>query len=316
MHDRLHELSIVILSHNRCEEIGITFLFLCEMMPESGFELIIVDNASSDGSLEVIDQAIAKHPGVRAVKNTTNLGVGGGRNAGWAIATRPFILNLDDDTRITLEQLSMLLEGTKARPAAGITFPQVVDLKTHKLVTPDYGSEDPAGNFCGGCHVVRRSAYAEVGPIDVECTFGGEELDYSIRMRAAGWDVRYLHDIAVLHNTLLRIGGPGRQRRQEWTRNYVRVLFKHLPFRTAILFGWRHAIWECISGMRLFGPAFSVSILRAAVRGARQGISAHQTVPKSVVDLYRRQDLLPELCNVPLGRQLLARLMAGSADEK
>ena len=308
----LSELSIAILSHNRCEELEITFLGLCEMMQDAGFELIIVDNASSDGSVELIDEATIKYPGVRSVKNAGNLGVSGGRNAGWAIATRAFILNLDDDTRITIDQLTALLEGMRARPEAGITFPRVVDLQTRRLVTPDYRAADAAGNFCGGCHVVRRSAYAEVGPLDDECTFGGEELDYSIRMRAAGWDVRYLPEATILHNGLFRVGDVGRQRRQEWTRNFARINFKHLPFRMAVLFSWRLAISQCISGTRLFGPGFSASIIRAAVRGARQGTSVHQAIPKTVVDFYRRRDLQPDLGNAPLGRKALARLKTKS----
>ena len=310
MNDSLSELSVVILSHNRCEELEITFLGLCEMMKDAGFELIIVDNASSDGSAELIDEALKKHPGVRSVKNEKNLGVGGGRNAGWAIATRPFILNLDDDTRISPDQLGMLLERTRALPDAGITFPRVLDLQTGRSVTPDYGSADDAGNFCGGCHVVRRSAYAEVGQLDLDCTFGGEELDYSIRMRAAGWDVQYMPNLTILHNGLPRGGDLGRRRRQEWTRNFVRINFKHMPFRTAMLFAWRITVSQCLSGSRLFGVAFSASIIEASVKGARQGISAHQAIPKTVVNLYRRQDLQPDLGNVPLRRKALARLKA------
>ena len=304
----LSELSIAILSHNRCEELEITFLGLCDMMQDAGFELIIVDNASSDGSVELIDEAIMKHPGALSVKNAKNLGVGGGRNAGWEIATRPFILSLDDDTRVSLDQLSMLLEGTRAHPEAGITFPRMVHPLTQKLQTPDYGPADAAANFHGACHVVRRAAYAEVGQLDVDCTFGGEELDYSIRMRAAGWDVRYLPDVTIFHNALGRSGEIGRQRRQEWTRNFVRINFKYLPFRMAMLFAWRLTMSQVISGTRLLGLAFSVSIFRAAARGALQGISVHQAIPENVVNLYRRPDLQPDLGNVPLRRKALARL--------
>jgi N-acetylglucosaminyl-diphospho-decaprenol L-rhamnosyltransferase len=306
----LRELSIVILSHNRREELEITFLGLCEIMNDAGFELIIVDNASSDGSVQLIDETIQKYPSVRFVKNASNLGVGGGRNAGWEFATRPFIVNLDDDTRVSPAQLTALLEGTKVCPEAGITFPRVVDLHTQKLVTPEYGSTDAAANFCGGCHVVRRSAYSKVGLLDVDCTFGGEELDYSFRMRAAGWDVQYLPNVTVFHNGLVRGGDLGRQRRREWTRNAVRINFKHLPFHTATLFAWRLTMSQWVSGSRLFGLAFSVSIFEAAVRGAQQGMSAHQTMPKTVVKLYRRRDLQPDLGNVPLRRKALARLKA------
>jgi GT2 family glycosyltransferase len=304
----LSELSIVILSHNRCEELEITFLGLCEKMDDAGFELIIVDNASSDGSVELIEAATAMHPCVLSVMNARNLGVGGGRNAGWNIATRPYILNLDDDTRVSLDQLKMLLDGTKVRPEAGITFPRVVDLQTRRLVTPDYGPAEVAANFPGGCHVVRRSAHAEVGLIDVECTFGGEELDYSIRMRAAGWDVMYLPDVTIDHNGLPRGGEVGRQRRQEWTRNFVRIFFKHWPARMALLYAWRLTLSQVLSATRSFGLKFSLSIFRAAALGARQGISARQTIPKTVVNLYRKRDLRPELGNVPLWRKALAVL--------
>ena len=308
MDNTLGELSIVILSHNRCEELEITFLGLCEMMGDAGFELIIVDNASDDGSVELIDEATRKYPGVRSVKNTKNLGVGGGRNAGWEIATRPFILNLDDDTRISRDQLSMLLEGTRARDNAGCTFPRMVDLLTTNLLTPDYGPTDAAGNFHGACHVVKRSAYLEVGPLDEDCIFGGEELDYSIRLRAARWDVQYLSEVTVVHNGLSRPGEIGRQRRREWTRNFVRIVFKHFPIGVAMMFAWRLTISQVISGARLFGPAFSAAIVCAAFQGAQRGISTHQTIPRAVVIFYRSRDLQPELGNVPLSQKALARI--------
>ncbi len=73
-----------------------------------------MDNASSDGTREDLKQLRAQDPTVVVILPDSNLGVAGGRNLGWASATRPFILNLDDDTRIDLDAMSSLYRAAAA----------------------------------------------------------------------------------------------------------------------------------------------------------------------------------------------------------
>jgi len=300
----LSELSVTILSYNRCDELLQTFVPLCHAAQYEGFELIIVDNASSDGSLEIIKHALNGFPFVKFVSNPSNLGVGRGRNAGWSISTRSFILNLDDDTRVEVQDLLDLVHSIKRFPSAGVVFPQVRDVRTGKQLAPFGPNAASPGNFLGGCHIVRRSAVQEVGLLDDECSFGGEELDYSIRMRAHGWDVVFDPDCTVPHNGLPRQPREDKWRRREWNRNFIRVHFKHFPWRVASVFAFRFSVSQLLSGVRAHGLSFIPGLLRSSLVGAKQGWAIRHVVKPEVVQFYRRYGTRPDVGNVPLSFKL------------
>jgi len=304
----LESLSVVVLSHNRVEELYETFVSLAVSSKVHGFQLIIVDNASTDGSRELIERTITQYPNVVAVMNQENLGVGGGRNSGWRLANRRFVVNLDDDTRIDAEGLANLFQLTQIHKGAGVIFPRMVDSSSQRQLSIPSEVIVSAGNFLGGCHIVNHEAFHQVGELDDDCMFGGEELEYSIRMRASGWDVVYDPSVTVFHNGLPRVGEIGLWRRVEWTRNFLRIHFKYFPFPTAVQFGFRFALSQLLSGSRNFGPNAIPSILRSTFSGARQGYIRRNIVPSEVIAFYRNPDLEPDMGNVPLTRKMRSKL--------
>lgn len=303
-HPDLSAVSIVILSYNRKGDLEANLRQLLAMVSDLGCELIVVDNASTDGSAEVIRDMLANVPGARAFLNGDNLGVAGGRNTGWRAASREFILNIDDDTIITVEAVAALLSFMRKRHDVGVVSPRILHART-KALQCDFGNaECPVGNFHGACHMLRASLVKKVGLNDKACSFGGEELDYSIRARAAGFDIAYTPDATVLHNNHVRQGTEGRNRRARWVYNFIRVHNKHFPLRTAAPFSLRYLLSNLVSGVRVHGPVFGLRLIVAAAHGFRDGRCQYRTIPEHVVRFYRDPDLRPEFGNVPLWRKI------------
>lgn len=305
----LTDVAVVILSYNRREDVGRNLSRLVPMASELGFELIVVDNASTDGSDHLIQQ-FASNGVVKVVNNKTNLGVAGGRNAGWRLATREFILNIDDDTIVSAEAIEAMLSVLQSRDDIGIVSPRILHARTGQPQFDYGGEEGQVSNFHGCCHMVRSSLVEKIGYNDEACSFGGEELDYSIRARAAGFDVIYTPAATVLHDNFPRQASEGRQRRERWAYNFIRVHHKHFGPRRAFPFTTRYLLSLVVSGTRTFGPGFIPVLFRSAIRGIRDGRRHHKPVPASVEGFYSRPDLRPDFGNIPIWSKLFARFAA------
>ncbi|WP_035023212.1 glycosyltransferase family 2 protein [Aquamicrobium defluvii] len=303
----LSNISIVVLSFNRGNTLGRNLIALAQMVEETGCELIVVDNASTDGSPEMIADILSGKTNTHFILNNSNLGVAGGRNTGWREATRDFILNIDDDTFITAEAVSTMRASIQRSARFGIVSPRILHAATGKVQLsfddPDYR----LANFHGACHLIRRAVLDVVGLNDENCTFGGEELDLSIRARAAGFDIAYVGDATVLHDNLVSKAEVGLERRKRWVYNFTRVFYKHFPLRAALPFSLRYLLSHVVSGVRAFGPGFGLTLTRAALHGCRDGRRQHKPVPPHVVRFYRNPDLRPEFGNRPLWRKLMKR---------
>ena len=306
--DDLSTVSIVVLSYNRKDALEPNLAGLLQMVDQNGCELVVVDNASTDGSVEMIRGAAASRSDVIALLNDRNLGVADGRNAGWRVAGRDFVLTIDDDTFVTADAVRSMLSTFQSSLDIGIVTPVIIDART-KSKLYGYGDlEFSIGNFQGGCHMLRRSLLEKVGFNDEACTFGGEELDLSIRARVAGYDVVYTPRATVLHDGRVRQGKEGSDRRARWLYNFVRVHHKHFPLAAALPLSSRYLLSHLVTGLRANGPGSVPMLLVAAWRGMRDGRRQHVPVPPGVVRFYTNPTLRPDLGNEPLWHKLRRRL--------
>lgn len=300
-------LSVVVLSHNRREELRRNMQVLCDLQALTGFELIVVDNASDDGTREDLGELRRQYPELIIILSERNLGVAGGRNLGWSTASRDFILNLDDDTRVDLGALRALCAELAASATIGIVTPRVVHAITGVCQNPYADTVREPANFHGACHIVRRALWQSVGRLDPECSFGGEELDYTIRARAAGYVTVCTPNVTVHHNSLVRPPSIDLLRRERWLYNYTRVLFKHFPPVRALLYAGRGLLAHLVSGITKHGPRVVPGLIVNAVIGARSGRRCYVRLPEAVRRFYANDRLLPDFGNVPLWRKALAR---------
>lgn len=303
----LSDISIVVLSFNRKDTLEGNLTELTRLVEETGCELIVVDNASTDGSVEMIGEVLAGRRSAHFIANEANLGVATGRNVGWREASRNFILNLDDDIGIAADDVLQMAEILRRSRDIGVVGPRIVDRNSGDL---QYGYGNHLlniANFQGACHMIRRDVAAQLGFNDELCSFGAEEIDLSIRVRAAGFNVVFTPEATALHDHKTRTGQEARNRRERWVYNFTRVFYKHFPLAVAVPFSLRCFASHLVSGIRAFGPSFGLKLTRAAFCGCRDGRSQHSPVPAHVVRFYRDPELRPEFGNRPVWRKLVDR---------
>ncbi|HVS05238.1 MAG TPA: glycosyltransferase family 2 protein [Candidatus Dormibacteraeota bacterium] len=204
----------------------------------SPWQLLVIDNASSDGSLERFD---AGGVPTRIIKNTKNLGFAAGVNAALALVETPFALLLNPDAFVHAGCVDALLERAVTTPkaaavGAGLRNPDgslqpasrnepsplthlIEAFRLYRVLkyVPGIGrwylllSKQDAPRevdwVVGACMLVRLAAVSEVGPFDDRYFMYAEELDWCVRARRAGWQIWFEPAAVATH----RLGGSSRQ---------------------------------------------------------------------------------------------------------
>jgi hypothetical protein len=200
------------------------------------FEILVVDNASSDGSAAMVR---AEFPMARIIANAQNLGFTAANNQGLAASRGRYILLLNPDAELMDNALAEMLGCMESHPEAGVVGPQLLYpdgsvqssrrrfptlatalvestvvqewwrdnriLRRYYMLDPS--SSPPPGNepqwvdwVVGACLLVRRAAYEQVGGLDEGFFMYSEELDWCRRIKDAGWEVLYLPGARVIHH--------------------------------------------------------------------------------------------------------------------
>ncbi len=275
--------------------------------PVSELSVIVVDNGSSDDSVEVIRRT---NPWVTVLPAGKNLGFTGGNNIGIAYALSreaDFIWLLNNDTIVEKNVLSFLPVfddpsvgacGSKIYFAKGHEYHHdrytagergrviwyaggKVDWKnmyaTHRGVDEvDHGQYNRPGEtqFITGCSfVVRASVVTKVGMLDDRFYLYLEDLDWSLRIQHAGWKTMYAPESVVWHVNAGSSGRPGNPLHEYYfTRNRLLIGAKYAPMRTKL------ALFK--EGIRfVFGKS---AIARRAVLDALLNRFGKQYEPKPI----------------------------------
>jgi GT2 family glycosyltransferase len=197
--------------------------------PAGRWEAVVVDNASSDGSLE---EARQRFPWIRTRQNPANWGFAKGYNRALAAAPGPYVALLNTDTRVRPGWLAALVRAAEADPevaaaTAKLIFPagsphagriqnagglvlrngsgrdrgSVVrnGRVTHEEDRGQYERREEVFYFSGAAALLRRQTLAEVGHFDERFFMYYEDLDLSWRLRLRGWRIVYVPDAVVEH---------------------------------------------------------------------------------------------------------------------
>jgi GT2 family glycosyltransferase len=208
--------SAVVLAHRRRDEVAHTLDRLAGLPVD---EVIVVDNASGDGTAELVR---ARGGAVRLVEAGINRGAAG-RDLGAQAARGEFLVMLDDDSYPCPGAIEAALAAFARAPRLGLVGGSVrdVDRNGRVVCAGEVGSFDwwlrarraaappsglPAFFFPEGACVVRRRAYLEAGGCFAPYFVTLTELDLTIRLLDRGWDVRYLPGAVFEH----RKAGAGR----------------------------------------------------------------------------------------------------------
>jgi GT2 family glycosyltransferase len=218
-------ISVIIVNWN-----GRDYLSACldSLLQQScdDFETIVVDNGSSDGSLELLQ---GSYPWVRLVALPENSGFAGGNNAGFAVSRGRYIVTLNNDTRVERSWLAELIAPVEGQPEVGMVASRICSWDEPDLIDslgvaicPDGMSRGSRRRLrysllsLGTCEEIlfpsacaalyRREMIDRIGFFDDDFFAYCEDTDLGLRGRIAGWRAVLARD-AVVYHRYSRSGG-------------------------------------------------------------------------------------------------------------
>ncbi|MEW5870932.1 MAG: glycosyltransferase family 2 protein [Chloroflexota bacterium] len=235
------------------------------------FEVIVVDNNSSDGTAEMLSK---EYPQVQYLANQRNEGFTRPMNQALRRARGRYLLQLNPDTLILPNAIDKLVEfmGTHAevgicgpkvlnsdltmqkqcrrgdsRPWAVITyfsglaarFPKSKFFGQYLMSYIDENLTHPVSGVSGSCMLIRREVIDQIGYLDERYFAWQEDADYCLTARTAGWQVYYVPEVQIIH-----YGGMGGSRVEPyrsllaWHRSYFLYYRKHFARDYFFLFNW------------------------------------------------------------------------------
>ena len=202
------KVSIVVLNYNGKDDLRKCLLSLFRL-DYSNFEVIVVDNNSTDGSLE---EARQHFPRVVFIKNAENLGFSVGNNVGIRYVLEKmtdFVLLLNNDTEVEKSFLTKMIKVANLNPQAGLLSPLIFAGNTDKIWFSG-GSIDwfrmktthleGALDALSGCAMlIRAEVFAKIGLLDEDFFLYFEDTDFSLRARQAGFSNLLVREATVRH---------------------------------------------------------------------------------------------------------------------
>lgn len=238
--------SVVIITHNRVNEL-VRCIQTVLKQQDPLFEILVVDNASEDGTCETI---AALFPQVRIHRSETNLGVPGGRNIGFQIASGDICITIDDDAEFMQpDSISRCRQYfAEHRMLACLSF-RIMDgsgVKVARKFIPRrdrkiFASDSEGALFSGTGFAFRRDVFIALGGFwERLAPYFGEEPDISYRILEQGYSILHTVHIPVLHyeTPVMR---PNSRRTYCGIRNTPWIAIRSLPWFAVItltVFGW------------------------------------------------------------------------------
>ncbi|MBV6432437.1 MAG: hypothetical protein IANPNBLG_02579 [Bryobacteraceae bacterium] len=241
-------LSVIIVNWNRKDLLRACLLSLQNQQGVQ-FEIIVVDNGSSDGSAEMIAQEFRS---VKLIENTVNLGFCAANNQGIAAASGEFIALLNNDAEACPNWLYELRRVFDGRPGAGMAAskvlvwedPRRIDKAGHLIYLDgqnrgrgsgelDAGQYDTMEEILwpDGCAAMyRRGMLEEIGGFDEDFFAYADDAELGLRARIAGWRCIYAPAAVVRHHRGATLGVRSLRRVELIERNRILLAAKLFPW--------------------------------------------------------------------------------------
>lgn len=238
----------VILNTNRREDTCAVLASL-EQNTYQNHRVIVLDNASTDGSVQAIRTAF---PAVQIIELRQNLGYAGNNNVGIQAALAQgaeWVFVLNEDTILAPDCLARLIEVGQSNLRLGIVGPMVYHYNESNVIQSAGGkmgrdwqawhlgqNEQDQGQFSqahevdwiSGCAIlVRREVIEQVGMLDQRFFYYWEETEWCLRAREAGWRIMHIPQAKLWHKGVQRDYQPNPAVTYYATRNHLLMLAKH-----------------------------------------------------------------------------------------
>lgn len=258
-------------------------------------EVIIADNASADGSCELVRQ---QYPEVRLLELPENRGFTGACNAGMQAARGEIVILLNNDTEAAPDWIEQVVGAFERHPQAGMVASKMLLFDRRDTLHtagdyyrvdgragnrgvwqkdgPEYNREEYVFSACGGSAAYRRAMLDQIGLLDDDFFFSMEDVDLAWRAQLAGWRCVYAPHAVVYHH--LAATGGGVTASFYDGRNMLWVIAKNYPGPLLRKY-WRQVagaqirlVWDALRAWRGLAA-------RARLRGMLAGIVA---MPKAL----------------------------------
>jgi GT2 family glycosyltransferase len=275
------KLSVIIVNHNQGDLLKLALDSLIKAGNAIDYELIIVDNASTDGSVEMLH---TEFPGYKLIANTVNEGVAKANNQGIALATGAYVLLVNADTicgKDTLEKViefmdnhnevsglgvrmlgdqgSFLPESNRGLTKPWITFFKLIGFaknfvksrlsdRNAKVWVEEFQTSE-VDILADGFMLIRRSVFNEVGMFDERFVQYGHNIDFSYRMRLIGLKNYYFPKTYIINFKS--------QNQPKFSWQYIKNFYgAMLIFAAKYMF--RLPEIKIVEGIQLYPPAYEV----------------------------------------------------------
>ncbi len=223
----MFDLSIIILSYKSKSDLGRLLPSVYASKTGFGYEVIVVDNGSGDGTADWAESQIQnpEYKNLKVVRNK-NTGFAHGNNLGISRSSGKYILLLNPDTKIEADTLEVMLRFMEARPEVGISGCKVLkpdnslDLasrrrfpnpwnafarlflkhnKNYNMLDSDENQPQEVDSVMGAFLLIRRSVMEKIGLLDESFFMYGEDIDWCWRCKEAGFQVWYYPKTKITH---------------------------------------------------------------------------------------------------------------------
>jgi len=251
----LTDVSVIIVSYRTPDLLRACLERLGEDPARHPRDILVVDNASGDTSVEVA----RGFPGVRVIALNRNLGFAGGVNQGIAAARGAYLFIMNPDVETKPGALDLLADFLDAHPETGIAapkllntdgslqyscrrhytlktivlrrtilgrmFPNASSLRWHLMMDYDHAAPRAVDWVAGAAMLARREAIEDVGTMEERYFLYFEDIDWCTRMQARGWQVHYVPEAVMVHHwqrASLGLGLAARRHLRSGLRFYER----------------------------------------------------------------------------------------------
>ena len=258
MNARPPSVSVIIVNYN-----GRNFLKQCLVTllrtDYSNYEIVVVDNASTDGSIKELEKIFGSNPHIKLVKNQDNVGHSEGCNIGVKLTKSRYLVFLDSDIEFEANNwLKELVKVMENNSKVGLAQAKIVLSEDRRrldcvCVAIDalgtwaayYGSKEEKlkNNFeimaaSSGCSIVRRTVFNKSGGFDNSYFIYDDDTDLSLRIRMMGYQVLFVPSAMVIHRSgvLRGVSGIGPYYS---AKNRIRTAIKNYELRNV---WWKFSI--------------------------------------------------------------------------
>jgi hypothetical protein len=225
----MHPLTIVIVNWNGRDFLADCLESLFESTHGALMRVVVVDNASSDGSVEMVRE---RFPQVEVIANVENVGFAAANNQVLETFDSPYVILLNPDTIVKPGAVRTLLEYMEANPQIGMIGPKLLNedgslqrscwrgfpslgfvisdslylwkllpglVRRYELSGDELNQVRKVDHILGACMLTRREIIKQVGPMDAGYFLFLEETDWCYRIRQAGFSIVYVPHIEIVH---------------------------------------------------------------------------------------------------------------------